>query len=967
MGKTILICCLLFLSQLIYSGVSTGVEAISVEVTPPVTNDIELCGSGIATLSASGATGEAIYYWYDSLDASIPIASGNEFVTQEINTDTTFWVAIDSGGVESERAAVMVSILAIPSVNLGNDTTLCEGNSVVLNAGAGFDSYSWSTGATGQTISVSTAGTYSVTVSDGACTAIDAKDVDVDVAISVDIGNDTTICEGNSVVLNAGAGFDSYSWSTGATGQTISVSTTGTYSVTVSDGACTAIDAKDVDVDVAIGVDIGNDTIICEGSNVVLDAGAGYDSYLWNTGATGQTISVSTAGTYSVTVSDGACTAIDAKDVDVDVAIGVDIGNDTTLCEGNSVVLNAGAGFDSYSWSTGATGQTISVSTAGTYSVTVIDGACSATDVSEVSIDAAISVDLGNDPEACAGNTITIDAGSGYDSYIWSTGATSQAIMVSTAGTYSVTVKGGSCIATDAVDVSFDDPIAIDLGNDILQCGGSVTLDAGSGYDSYLWSTGAISQIITTTIDGNYSITVTKGACTATDNIALEFDTPITLNLGSDITACYGGTVVLNAGSGYESYLWSTGASVQLISVTTSGTYSLEVKKGVCQSSDTINVTFGDAIYIDLGDDVTSCEGSQVMLDAGMGYDSYLWSTGETTQSIAVNDSGDYSVEVTSADCYTSDEINVSFDKAISVNLGADQEICESETTTLDGGSGYNSYYWNTGETSQSILVTESGTYSIFVSRGACTATDTVSVSFGDKVPLVLGGDINACGLDYITLDAGSGFNSYLWSNGETSQSIIVSESGNYSVEVQYCGLTKSDEIKIAINPIPEVFIGNDTTLGAIQELYLDAGKGFKSYLWNTGEDNRIILISGLKEGDYEYSVIVTDENDCSNSDTIKISVSNQTNFSETLENQTFNVFPNPSNESLFIQLDENIESELIISIYSSSGKLEYQKEVVITSLSQLFRIDISSFEAGIYFLKIYNGKSVRMKRFIKD
>ncbi len=1026
---------MVLLSQLIFCQTGEIYESV-LTIAPPIVSDVELCGSGTATLTASGASEEETYNWYDSEEGSVPIATGSVFEPQEIVSDTVFWVAIDSSGIESERVAVIITVIYLPAIDLGNDTVLCEGTNISLDAGADYDSYSWSTGATSQTINVITAGTYSVEVSKSTCTATDAVYVGFDEAISVNLGNDTSLCVGTNISLDAGADYDSYSWSTGATSQTINVITTGTYSVEVSKGACSANDAVYVGFDEAITVNLGNDTILCEGTNISLDAGTSYDSYLWSTGATSQTINVITTGTYSVEVSKGACSATDAVVISFDEAITVNLGNDTTLCEGTNISLDAGADYDSYSWSTGATSQTINVITAGTYSIEVSKGACTATDAVyvgfdeaitvnlgndttlcegtsirldagtgydsylwstgatsqtinvitagtysvevnkgactainaiDVGIDEAITVDLGNDPEECEGTSIRLDAGAGYDNYLWSTGATSQIINVITAGTYSVEVRKGACSAIDAVDVGFDEAITVDLGNDITQCGGSVGIDAGANYDDYLWNTGALTQSISVNTTGVYSIEVRKGACTATDEVRVNFDTPITIDLGADIFACFGGTVVLNAGSGYDTYLWSTGSASQVISVTSAGTFSVVVTKGTCSSSNSINVMFGDALNIDLGSDIFACEGDSVILDAGMGYDSYLWNTGESNRSIVVTDSGEYSVEVTSGECYAMDKTAVSFDESITVNLGDDLEICEVESVILDGGIGYDSYLWSTSETSQEIEVNTGGEYSIEVRKGACTAADNVFITFGEKIPLDLGEDMNECDIDTIILDAGPGFDSYLWSTGEISQSIIVTESDNYYVTVQYCGVTKSDDIEVSLNPLPEVFLGKDTILGAIQELYLDAGDGFYSYVWNTGEDKRIILVSGLSEGEYEYSVVVTDENGCANSDTIQVIVLYQNQLSNVNDKRSIQVYPNPTKELIYIQPEYDIAGELVISIFDNTGKCLLREKLFWLLKDQVYKIDMNNFKSGLYLLQLNTNNSMKIEKIIKE
>ena len=127
----------------------------------------------------------------------------------------------------------------------------------------------------------------------------------------------------------------------------------------------------------------------------------------------------------------------------------------------------------------------------------------------------------------------------------------------------------------------------------------------------------------------------------------LESD-DIVFNLESEISICDGDTKVLDAGPGFSSYLWNDGSNSQSLSISSAGTYSIAVSlEGTCQISREILVSVDDKPVIDIGDDLIVTEDDSVMLDAGAGFESYLWNTGDTTQFLKVNRSGIYSVNVT--------------------------------------------------------------------------------------------------------------------------------------------------------------------------------------------------------------------------------------------------------------------------------------------------------------------------------
>lgn len=155
---------------------------------------------------------------------------------------------------------------------------------------------------------------------------------------SIDLGNDTLLCAGASLVLNAGTGFSSYFWNTGDTLPAITVTTTGTYAVTVTSGACAAVDSVVVTFTPPVTLALGNDTLVCSGDSLYLDAGPGFSSYLWNTGDTTQYLSVSSSGSYDIMVADiFGCPGFDTIGITVN-AYNAAIDYVDTLCDDGPVV-----------------------------------------------------------------------------------------------------------------------------------------------------------------------------------------------------------------------------------------------------------------------------------------------------------------------------------------------------------------------------------------------------------------------------------------------------------------------------------------------------------------------------------------------------------------------------------------------------------------------------------------------------
>ncbi|GAB4496475.1 MAG: hypothetical protein OHK0019_28210 [Saprospiraceae bacterium] len=425
-----------------------------------------------------------------------------------------------------------------PTITASDNTTFCQGDSVILESSPAI-AYLWNTGATTQSITAKTSGNYSVTATyaNGCTAASPIAAVTVTPAPpppDITVIGSPIFCQGGFVTLTASAA-SSYQWNNGATTPNITVSTSGQYSVTVSNAAgCTSASLSAVSVTVlplptATITPVGP-TTFCQGGSVTLTANSA-SFYNWSNGATTPSITVSTGGQYSVTITDiNGCT--DASSTTTVTVIPPPTATITppgpvNLCEGESVTLTASTA-SAYEWSNGATTQSITVSTAGQYSVTVT-GANTCTAASP-----ATSVVVNPLPEAtvtasgnttfCEGSSVTLTSNPA-SSYNWSNGATTPSITVDEGGNYTVTITSanGCTDASTPTLVTVHPLPMVDLGNDItLTQGDSAILNAGQ-WSEYEWSTGTTTSTITVNSMGTYSVTVTNGfGCTAVDSIVVS-------------------------------------------------------------------------------------------------------------------------------------------------------------------------------------------------------------------------------------------------------------------------------------------------------------------------------------------------------------------------------------------------------------------------------------------------------------
>lgn len=785
---------------------------------------------------------------------------------------TEYVVTYEGTCNEEETDTFTITVEDAPTVDLGNDTSVCGTAQVTLDAGNPGSTYSWSNGANSQTIDVGV-GTYDVEVtSPTGCVGRDTIVISASGALSVSLGNDTNVCGAAQVTLDAGNAGSTYLWNTGATSQTINAPI-GTYDVEVTaPSGCVGRDTIVISAGGGLVVDLGNDTAVCNGALVNLDAGHPGSTYSWNpTGTTAQTLNIG-PGTIDVLVtSPTGCTGRDTIVISIGGGMSTDLGNDTSICGAVNLLLDAGNTGANYTWNTGATSQTLAASAIGTYYVDVELNGCTATDTIVISSGTGPAVTLPNDFSLCTGNDSVITASTTAANFLWNTGATADSITGSPGQTYSVEVwDDPACISRDTVVISTSASSTVSLPNDFSFCvGDSVTIVA-SPAGNLTWSTGSTADSITVNIGGTYWVEKDAGsACAARDSISILANAAVTVDLGPDQSSCSGTGINLTAGPPGLIYLWSTGETTRSISTNGKGQYWVELTTlSGCVRSDTINITAGNSLSVNLGPDSSICTGS-ISLDAGHPGSTYLWNTGATSQQISVSAAGTYDVLVTDGTgCEGRDTIVVSTGTAPIVNLGSDSSFCGAVNLNLDAGNAGSTYLWTGGSTNQTLAVNNAGTYIVEVtSPSGCTSSDTIIVSStASNLTVDLGPDTSFCAPYNYTVNAGNPGASYSWSTGGTNQSINITAAGSYWVTVSNGSCSSSDTVIVSTSAAPALDLGPDDSVCEGETFTIDAGIPGATYTWSTAETSQSIDVT--TSGTYSLDLSL---NGCNASDDITI------------------------------------------------------------------------------------------------
>ncbi len=430
---------------------------------------------------------------------------------------------------------------------------------------------------------------------DACTTTLDSIDVRATPGVATNLGPDTALCSIDSLTLDAGAGFASYSWQDGSTRQRFTARAPGTYWVEArTPEGCVARDTIVVGPDAGSpSVNLGADTTLCGGAVLTLDAGPGARAYRWQDGSAQRQFTAFGPGTYWVTITDACGRAATDTIVVAATATTPLLGADTTLCDGNIVTLAAPPGKPRYLWSTGETTDRITASAAGTYWVDVQEpNGCVTRDSIEVTLSSTASTSLGPDTVLCPGTTVTLAPSTTGASYRWSTGATSPSISVGSAGEYWLELwDAAGCVARDTVRVEVDRQLLdLSLGTDTTLCGRSpLLLDAGAGFAGYRWSDGSAGRTLTATQPGRYWVEVNGRCGTARDTIDIRQGAP-PIDLGPDTLVCARDAITLTAPEGGTSYRWSTGETTRDIRAADSGDYWVEMWKDGCVLRDTVHV-----------------------------------------------------------------------------------------------------------------------------------------------------------------------------------------------------------------------------------------------------------------------------------------------------------------------------------------------------------------------------------------
>lgn len=734
-------------------------DSVFVQVDPTftiaVTPNTTLCAVAGIPITATPSSGNAITYSWSPNDGSLS-ATNVQSPTATPTTTTTYHVTATSAIGCTASAQVTITVGQLLGVNvLAANDTLCQGQSVQLNAtatgGSGL-TFSWSgPGLNDSTIpnpvaTPATTTTYTCTVTHAAsgCQLSQSVTIVVTTGYTANAGTDLTLCStlGHHLSVQHNVPNPHYAWSPAANlnaatiqSPTIMTEGTATYTVTITDiNGCSVSDQVTIQR-AFVGVPTQSTATACVNLPPTLTAPATGTSYEWSSGQHTASIVPSSSGAHTVTVTDAqGCEVSTTFNVTLYPLPVVNLGPDVALCGVQQHTLNAGNAGSTFLWSTGAIGQQLTVNATGTYSVQVTSPqGCIGNDAATIALN-AMPVDLLNDVSSCITLPVTLNAGNTGATYAWNTGASTQSIQPTNSGTYTVTVTTPqNCVSTFDAVVELLPEVVVDLGPDTTICAGtSIILDAGNPGLEHVWSNGASTPSIAVNSAATFSVTVSNGACSTSDQRIITVRA-LPTDVLQDISRCTGETITLDAGNTGATYLWNTGSTDRTITLQSNGTYAVSITDPIgCSATYDAQVLFVPPPVVVLGADTVLCDGDVLILDAANPGATYVWSNGAATRTIAVTHAGNYTVHVNNGLCQRSDDITVQFNPSPMQMATRQFHAClgeEEHFVRIDAGNPGSNYAWNTGERSRVILAGAYGWYAVEVTNQFdCAARDSAQV-----------------------------------------------------------------------------------------------------------------------------------------------------------------------------------------------------------------------------------------------
>jgi len=778
-------------------------------------------------------------------------------------------------GTQSAQDTAYVKVLTMPELGIDERYEFCKGSSVTIVGGNSDATYEWADGVIAGSYTIDRPDEYTVSVTANGCqTSVEYTVIEKPVPV-FELGEDREVCENSTVTFDASVSDASanYEWSNGSISSEIDAALEGDYSVSVTLDGCSYADTVNLTFIPYPEVDTLPDYSLC-GPKIFTVEILNPNNYtiLWNGLTESNTYqSQGVTETITLSVANGDCVVYDTAEVVINEIPVVDLGGDFTICKGDVAKLDATATDATYQWQDGSTDSVFEVSEGGTYSVTVTQNSCEGEDEIVISELAYPVFDTLPDMQLCDGDVYRYQiSASGYD-IEWSDGSVDQSYEASQTETVIVRVANGECTVYDTAQVVVNDFPVVELGADKEICEGeSQSLVLSLTEAEFEWSTGASASKIDVSAEGTYSVSVTQNGCETSDEITITVYPLPVVDLGEDFSICENSSAEIDAQNPGATYLWSDNSSSQILTVDEAGTYEVTVTKNGCKASSSVIVSETAIPQITLSD-ATICEGENHQFDATYSSTShiqYTWSNGLASAEISPSEGGTYTVTVSDNECeYVTSAVLTVLEYPV-VDLEEAVVLCQgsgiNETHTFDLSGAGESFNWHDGSSSATYLASATEAVYVTVANGTCETKAQTTVSVVTVPDLDLGDNQIICENEVLLLDPAVSLIglAYEWSDGSTSETLSVNQTGTYSVTVSNQECKASSSIDVEVVPVPsepvvagELWCTNDDA----DPVMIALGENVKWYADNQlsveKNEGEIFVPEHRQAGTYQYFV----------------------------------------------------------------------------------------------------------------
>ena len=543
-----------------------------------------------------------------------------------------------------------------------------------------------------------------------------------------------------------------------------------------------------------------NDTTICTSDSILgLITNAKWaDPFqrLWQDSSKGKWMHIGSTGKFYLSATNRCGTGSDTINIDSLFKRTLDLGNDTVICLGDSLVFDISDTSATYLWSDGYKKPNRVIDSTDVYWAQSTNLCGTIRDTISIEVLAPPKIDLGMDKSLCKSKSqyaIFGDNGvSKYSYYTWSNGLKGPGtyrIITYNAGTFWVEEKNKCGVAMDTINILADVTIPPFFGRDSVVClGDTITLRPRIKLKSELWSTGSKDSSILIYQGGTYWLRASNSCGKRLDTINYVLREVPQIGLPSDSIICIGDSATLEVKSPNTNFLWSTGATVSLIWASKTGVYWVRASNVCGLDIDTVKIEVDGPAEVSLQRDTFICNTDQIIITAKHKYArTFLWNTGNLTDKQNINRGGRYRVMAINKCGVDSASIEIDHEYTPVPNLGPDTTICQGDKIELRTQIApellsYSQVKWNGKYDSKELYVDRSGFYKVVVSNRCGVGEDEMEVKVRG-LPRIKAKDTIVCD-NIIEYDNTNTSYEFLWQDGSTSKRYRIKSPGDYSVEM---------------------------------------------------------------------------------------------------------------------------------------------------------------------------------------